>query len=903
MSAGGDGVRAHSGLDREAWQLLLELLELPPEERLEELRQRAAGNAPRQALLRRLLDEEADPEGFLEGPCIGAGIPGGARPQAPGSRIGGYRVVELLGRGGTSDVYLVLDGAGRRRALKVLRLGLADPQARRRFQVEGRLLARLDHPAIARFWDAGETSAGRAFLVMEYVEGVTLDRYCARHRLSTDQRLALFGEVCEGVRHAHGHLIIHRDLKPGNILVDSSGAPKLIDFGIGKLLEPLDASPAARTWTWMRLLTPRYASPEQARGEPLTTATDIFSLGVVLYELLTGRPPFDFETGLPEEVARVIAQRPVTPPSRLARDPGASRWMPWRRGRPGTDLDAIVTKAMRFEPGKRYRSVGRFLEDLRRYRRGYPVQAREGAWSYRCGKFLRRHRLAATLTMAALTLLATVAAMAWRQHRWQEAEHRQAELLNESFFELFDVSPLPEKDRSRVTVLELLDHGVARLEAGQGLDPQRRIAALQGLAEAYQAWGAYDRVPPLRRRLVELVRAGPGTDARSLAVALERLASTLADNRRVLQAETAIRQSLEVWRRIGEDRSTDWARALITRARVDCWRQRCEAAVEHSERSLQLFTDLEGPAATESLTAANLHAMILNQIGRTEEARQLFEETIARLRARPVAPRALATALAHLGMLELRASAQSPRAGLYLEEAYELQREQLGDGHPATLETDSKIIWRLVRLGRLEEAEARARENLRRQAATLGDDHADLVPVEFRLARILADRGALDEAAERFRKITGHLEEHHPWRPSVLFRLAEVRLDQGEAEEAEGLFRDVLAIEAMDHGSRESLCSRLGLAASLVEQERPEEGLAELRRIEETLSPQAAEADPTFRWALRSELGRALVEVGRGEEGRELLAQSLERLEEGLPEHRWRYRRALHNLEEVSPPT
>jgi serine/threonine protein kinase len=325
------------------------------------------------------------------------------------ARIGPYQLFHLLGRGGMGSVYLAsrVDGEYRKRvALKVLRPGFDSPDLARRFRRERQILASLDHPFIARLLDGGTIEEGRPFLVLEYVDGRPLDRWCREERPSLERRLDLFASICAAVAYAHQNLIVHRDLKPANILVTADGVPKLLDFGISKLLNPeLSAGTLAPTALGLQPMTPDYASPEQLRGETITTASDVFSLGVLLFEMLTDLHPFREPGQTREQLLRRIREEEPTRPSDAVR----RKTLPAERAtilprRLHGDLDAIVGKALRKEPHRRYGSVAQLAEDLERFREGAPVLARKGTSGYRFGKWVRRHRLA----VAALSAIVAV---------------------------------------------------------------------------------------------------------------------------------------------------------------------------------------------------------------------------------------------------------------------------------------------------------------------------------------------------------------------------------------------------------------------------------------------------------------------------------------------------------------
>ena len=401
-----------------------------------------------------------------------------------GSRIGAYKIVREIGHGGMGTVYLgERDDKQYRQqvAIKLINPGLGGETIRRRFRNEMQILADLNHPNIARLFDGGQTPDGVPYLVMEYVEGSPINHYCNDRNLSTEQRLKLFCTVCDAVQYAHQHLVIHRDIKPGNILVTSEGLPKLVDFGIAKLLDNGKSIPDA-TATVMPFMTPQYASPEQVYGLSATTATDIYSLGVVLYELLTGRSPYRLKSQVPHELAQAI----------LDQEP--------QRQRLKGDLDNIVLMAMRKEPQRRYASAQQFAEDIHRHLDGLPVRARQDTFSYRAGKFIRRRKLAvAAAALILLTLLVGIITTAW-QARVARAERARAErrfnevrqLANSIVFEVHDaIVNLPGSTQARALIVErglnYLDSLAQDAAGDRGL--QRELAA------AYEKLGAVQYTP------------------------------------------------------------------------------------------------------------------------------------------------------------------------------------------------------------------------------------------------------------------------------------------------------------------------------------------------------------------------------------------------------------------------
>jgi eukaryotic-like serine/threonine-protein kinase len=507
---------------------------------------------------------------------------GGPEPDLLGRRIGAYRLVRLLGRGGMGAVYLAerADEAFRQRvAIKLLPWALATAEARHRFQLERQTLARLEHPHIARLLDGGETADGLPYLVMEYVDGEPIDRFCQRHDLDLVRRLRLFREVCGAVEHAHRNLVVHRDLKPGNILVTAAGEVKLLDFGIAKLLPGAETDGTLPlTLAGRLLLTPLFASPEQVRGGPVTTATDVYALGLLLFRLLVGAHPYRFATESPVEVARVVCEQPPPRPSVAATAGAAGLALPALRRRLRGDLDNIVLKALRKEPERRYASVEALSEDLRRHLEQLPVRARPDTPGYRAVKFARRHRVGfAAAVLIAVSLLGGMLATA-RQARIAERRFQDVRALADSLlFEVHDaIAPLPGSTPARQL---LVRNGLAyldRLAAEAGGDPAfeldlaaayQRVGDVQGnpnqpnLGDIAGALAAYQKARRILGRLLLRSPASPAVRAET-ARCERRIADVLDSSGTVAAALDHYRRAVALQAALAAEAPDDPGRAL-----------------------------------------------------------------------------------------------------------------------------------------------------------------------------------------------------------------------------------------------------------------------------------------------------------------------------------------------------
>jgi eukaryotic-like serine/threonine-protein kinase len=415
---------------RQIEEIFQTIIERPPDERKSLLTQYCGGDAELRHEVESLLDYETA-DAFIQEPIKGAAqsLSDELREDLIGRRLGAYRVTRLVGHGGMGAVYEATradDQFDQQVAIKIIKRGMDTDFARERFTREQRILARLEHPHIARLIDGGATEDGLPYFVMEYVEGRPIGEYCDANQLSITERLKLFRQVCAAVQFAHQNLVVHRDIKPSNILAPPDGAPKLLDFGIAKLVNPDISDDPAHTRTELRMLTPDYASPEQVRGLAITTASDIYSLGAVLYELLTGQRPHRFKSYSMSEIERVVCEAETEKPSAaVARETAAPAKL---RKQLAGDLDNIILMAMRKEPERRYQSVEQFSEDIRRHLEGLPVIARNDTFTYCAGKFARRHKLGiAAVTLVILSLAGGIVATT-HESRIARAERARAEI-------------------------------------------------------------------------------------------------------------------------------------------------------------------------------------------------------------------------------------------------------------------------------------------------------------------------------------------------------------------------------------------------------------------------------------------------------------------------------------------
>ena len=495
----------------ERWVRIKELFEaavnLDPNQRTALLDEECGGDETLRGEIESLLKSDERTEDFIERPAFAIPhdlFPDNVEEPVVGREFGAYQVIREIGRGGLGAVYLAAradDEYRKQVAIKLVRRGLDTEDILRRFRNERQILAQLDHPNIARLIDGGTTGDGLPYFVMEYVNGEPINAYCDANALPTTERLKLFRKVCAAVTYAHQNLVIHRDLKPSNILVTQEGEPKLLDFGIATLLSTGDEL-FTQTIPALRVMTPEYASPEQVKGEKIMTTSDVYSLGVLLYELLTGQRPYRLKTRTPEEIARAISeQEPERPSTAVSQRPdrnsprsGPSRTGPLRNPKSlRGDLDNIVLMAMRKEPARRYTSVGQFSEDIRRHLEGLPVRARKDTVTYRASKFVNRHRIG--VAAAALVLLSLVGGIVTTLRQAQTAERAKVKAEATSAFlqRMLNASSPDRNSGAQPTVKDLLDEASKRLASGYlSGQPEVRAELQRVIGTTYLSLGQYD---------------------------------------------------------------------------------------------------------------------------------------------------------------------------------------------------------------------------------------------------------------------------------------------------------------------------------------------------------------------------------------------------------------------------
>jgi serine/threonine protein kinase/tetratricopeptide (TPR) repeat protein len=790
-------------------QLVQEALELEERQRSEFLERRCGGDETLRAEVESLLAFANAADNFMEAPALEVAAeilgakdsiqqakddPSLERNDVPfkveepsieagleGRRIGAYTILSHIGTGGMGSVWLAERSDGRferRTAIKFLSLGLAGSGGAERFKREGSILGRLAHSHIAELMDAGVSPDGQPYLVLEHVEGEHIDRYCDQNRLDVEARVRIFLDVLAAVAHAHANLIVHRDLKPSNVLVRKDGQVKLLDFGIAKLLENEGQAGTATLLTREAggALTPAYAAPEQVSGGAVTTATDVYALGVLLYVLLTGQHPagaagsyadlvkaiVDTETPRMSEVVgsptseglAANAARRFTMPEKLQRQ---------LRG----DLDTIVVKALKKNPQERYASVTALADDLRKYMGHEPITARPDTIRYRAAKFVRRNRMVTALAAALLTLLVGFAVMQALQLRRITRERDRADRITQFMTGMFRVSDPSEARGNSITAREILDKASKEIDTGLSKDPEVRAHMMYVMADVYDNLGLYPQSGSLVRQAVEIQRSVLGPKNPETLRSADLLGTILLEEGNYVEAEKMQRETLAAQRRVLGPEHPDTLHTMSRLAGLLMLQARYEEAEKLYRETLEIERRVFGAEHPDTLNSMTNVAMILSfegdtgEHGQSDQSRSLEAEKLAR-------------------------------------ESLALHTRVMGSDHPDTLNVMVYLAAILRQEKRLAEAENLSRETLASYRRVFGPEQIDTLVVMGNLAAVLTDQAKYSEAEQLYRKTRAIqqrvLGPENPDTALSTYSLGCLAALQGHREEALALLG-----EAIDH--------------------------------------------------------------------------------------------------------
>ena len=828
------------------------------------------------AEVRALLEADRAPDAAVDlgvaplaAEVLGSGIPAALLQQS----FGPYRIVSAIGEGGMGTVYrAVRSDLNSEAALKILRDASLSPSRRERFAAEQRTLAQLSHPAIAQFLDADTLPDGTPWLAMEYVEGQPVTDYCTSHDSSLRGRLTLFRRICQAVQHAHGHAVIHRDLKPSNILVRPDGSVKLLDFGIAKQLESLQQS-AEQTRTGLRLMTPAYAAPEQLRGEQVGTFTDVYALGVVLYELLTNQLPYYLAGASPATAERIVTEREPTRPSvvvrnggegatRLAREVGRASW---------ADLDVLVLTAMHRDRERRYPTVDALIRDIDHFLDKQPLGARPDTIGYRLGKFVRRNSQVVAATLVAVAVVVTVVGfytlrLAGARNEAQ-AETDRTQRIQAFMLDLFRGGEEEAGPADSLRVLTLIDRG---LQEARSLDREPAVQAelYQTLGGIYQKLGNLARADTLLQASLDRRKMLFGDHHPDVARSLVGLGLLRIDQARFEEAEQLTREGLAMTRESRRPDHPDVAAAIVGLGRTLEEGGKYDEAIAVLEEAVRLRT----PSGETPELAAAIYGLANNQFyaGHYDQADSLTRLVMGMSR-RVHGDRhpSVAEDLINLGAIQ-HEQGEYPKAEQYYREALSITRGWYGETHPKTASNLTMLGRTLLYQQRYPEADSLLTEALGIQERVYGPMHPRVASALNELGSLATVTGKLDEAERYHRRVVEIYRTVYPGGHYLIgvaqANLASVWMSRQDWPRAEQGFRQALAAYQgqLPEDHLNVAITRIKLGRTLIRQQRYDEAEQATRGGYEVLVQQTDQGSGFLR-AARTDLAEGYEALGKPE--------------------------------------
>jgi eukaryotic-like serine/threonine-protein kinase len=855
-------------MDSTRWQtvqsLFHEAADLPASEQRVFLETRCGGDAGLVGEVLVLLEEDARGGSLLDADVAAVAsqiFDDSSSGSLPFKEFGPYRIKRALGEGGMGVVYLAeREDLGNEVAIKILRDAWVSPARRERFNAEQRTLAQLNHSSIARLYDADTSPDGTPFFVMEYVEGIPLTDYCRTQKCSIPERLRLFRAVCEAVLYAHQHAVIHRDLKPSNILVKTDGSIRLLDFGIAKHMENLGEL-VDQTITGLRLMTPAYAAPEQIRGEQVGIQSDVYSLGVVLYELLAGRLPFDLSKCTPAQAEEILIEQEAEKPSEAAEKTAAlaetngialsASKTAW------ADLDVLCLTAMHKDPERRYQSVEAFIRDVDHYLKGEPLEARPDTWHYSLGKFVRRHwQLATTAAVVFALLLGLVIFYTIRLTRARNAALMQAartQRIQRFMLNLFQGGDPAAGPADDLRVVTLLDRGV---QEARSLDAEPAVQAelYETLGGIYQKLGKLEQADSLMESALAKREAIYGPDSTETAKGLLALGSLRDAEARYDDAERLIRQALDRDRRHLPANDPAVAKAMLALGGVLDNRGAYDQAIAILEETVQLYSapGSEPVDLADSLyELANAHFYA----GHYEKSEEINERALAMYKQiyGERHPR-VAEILINLGAIQLD-TGHYAAAEQYDRQALDIVQGWYGKDNPETAADLTILARSLVYQKRYAEASDLLQQSRTIKERTFGKVHPSVASTLNELGSVALQEGKYDAAEQYFERMAdiyrAEYGEQHYLYGTALSNLASVYTAQQEWTRAEKLYRQAIPIYTQSQSPTHinTGIARIKLGRTLLRQHRYADAEAETHAGYDILSTQM---DPKVSWLVNA---------------------------------------------------
>jgi len=841
--------------------------ELAPAERemyLDEVGQSSPELRDRAVALLATLDSETG-----MGRIVGAAALQAVESRLPtiGGMLGPYRLTGIVGRGGMGVVYRAMraDDAYRKEvAVKVASFGMDTPDLRQRFVSERQILAHLDHPNIARIIDGGTTSEGLPYVVMEFVSGKPIHIWCDESIPDRRARVKLFIEVCRAVEYAHRHLVVHRDLKPDNIFVTAEGVPKLLDFGIAKALNPESAGINSDvTLDATRLMTPDYASPEQVRGGPITTATDVYQLGILLYQLLTGRKPFESSGSHLGELEKLICEKAPARP------------------RIDGDLDRIILHAVEKEPERRYGTAGDLADDLDRYLRGFPVIARGPSWSYQLGKFCQRYKLAVSAAIATFVILAGFSVAMVIQARRLELERNSAERVSQFLGEIFAQGNPGNTRGKQVSGRDLLDMGAGEVERATDLDPRFKDQLLNTLAAAYRTQSIFDRAYDMYSESLQIRKRLYGERSPQVAETLGILTDLDMYSEDYYKAFADSERWFAIIKPIDDRYDAEALFALRQRQIIQIYHNHLGDAEATSRRALEVARRLDGADSYPYLSIYLPLGNLLYYEGKWDEAEAAYRTSLncfqkGAWRDSPLVLGEMeaATRLGFLLGLEGRYAEAEP----LLRETTALRLKVLGFAHDSTGASEAATGFVLGKVRKVQEAEKLGRDGLRSREEAKGATSRNYGVDAGLLALTYLDEGKPELAEPLMEQDVALCRMHLGSESFLLARamadLGRVQLARGKLDAASQTLQAALTMEVKLNGDTSPFAAadHEALGELFAAEGKLPEAEASLRHALEIFRTTAKEDRPDEAETL-GVLGSVLKREGRGGDAKPLLAE------------------------------
>lgn len=765
-----------------------------------------------------------------------------------GDQVGAYTIREKIGEGGMGTVYRAErhDGEFNHQvAIKIIRHSRANEMNIRRFRREQRILAGLNHPGIARLYDGGVTETGFPYIIMEHVPGIPIDDYCRANNCGVAEKIALFEQVLEAIRHAHENLIIHRDLKPGNILVDEGGTIKILDFGISKLLE--EDSDTSLTQTGVQLLTPRYAAPEQIRHENITTATDLYALGVLFYELLTGTGPYDLEGATRFETKQVILREEPAKPSTKVSSAASQKKL---KG----DLDAIALKAIRKEPDRRYRVANELLDDLESYRTGIPVSAHEDSLTYRSQKFFKRHKQGVAIAAGILLLvIGFMGFYSWRiteERNQAELEAQKAEEVTHFLTRIFEGSNPSVANADSIPIRNFLERGINRINEMEG-QPEVKAALLSTMGRVYRNLGEYEKSNLLHEEALKLSKKAYKEPHKDLANSYVMKAANEKELGNFAVAESLYKKGINILEKV-ENR----------------------------------------PDSLYSGSLSNL-ALLYEEIGEHQKAIPIHKKAVTLdKKLYPQGHEKIGISLNHLAVAQDKNGDFQKARGNY-EKAIKILKDQLGEDHRRTAITTHNLGILYRNLGMIDKAMPTIREALKMKKAIYGNEHIVVASSLAGIGHLYRETGQIEKSISSFEKTLDIVFNTHGsssmYSGIIMFGLGATHLQDGSFIKAEQLFRNSINIFERvlgPEGSYVAMPKHL-LGKLFLKQEKHSEAENVFRETKVLMRKNYETSHPYYGGLMKS-LGRLKIAQDSLQKAHFYLEKSIKVFEQKLPDNHWK---------------